>query len=64
MRSDDLKLAFSPEEFQRASGISKSTFYRAVASGQLRVVKLNRRSLVTRADAERFLASLPELQVA
>lgn len=57
----DLRGAYSPEQFQRAFALSKSTFYELVKAGRLRAVKCGRRTLITRADADAFLASLPEL---
>lgn len=57
----DFRGAYSPEQFQQAFSLSKSLFYALVKAGRLRAVKVGRRTLITRADADAFLASLPEL---
>ena len=58
------KEAFRPREFCRCYGISKSTFYLLVARGIIRVVKSGRMTLVPRAEADAWLASLTETQPA
>lgn len=60
-KTSDLREAYSPEQFQQAFSLSKSTFYELVKAGRLRAVKVGRRTLITRADADAFLASLTEL---
>lgn len=59
--TSDLRGAYSPEQFQQAYCLSKSTFYELVKAGRLRAVKCGRRTLITRAGADAFLASLPAL---
>lgn len=48
-------------EFLAAFRISRSSFYREINAGRLRVVKLGRATLVTRDDAEHWMANLPEI---
>ena len=45
----EYKLALSPAEAAEALGVSRSTVYRMVSSGQLSVVKVGRRTLVATA---------------
>ncbi len=44
----EYKLALSPAEAAKALGVSRSTVYRMVSSGQLAVVKVGRRTLVAK----------------
>ena len=44
----EYKLALSPAEAAEALGVSRSTIYRMVSSGQLSVVKVGRRTLVAK----------------
>lgn len=48
-------LALSIEGFARASSLGRSFIYEAIADGRLRTVKVGRRRLIMRADAEAFL---------
>ncbi len=57
----DLRGAYSISEFVRNFSIGRSTAYKLIAEKKLRCIKVGRRSLITRADADSFLASLPEL---
>lgn len=41
-------------------GLGRSSFYRAIREGRLPAKKLGKRTLVLRADLERFLAGLPD----
>jgi hypothetical protein len=43
----------------RLSGISRSSFYREAAAGNIRLVKYGRSTLVDMASLRQFLASLP-----
>lgn len=45
-------------------GISRATLYREIKAGKLRAVKAARRTLITRADQEAWVASLTELKTA
>lgn len=42
-------------------GISRSTLYLEIKSRRLRAIKVRGRTLISRADAAAWLASLPEL---
>jgi excisionase family DNA binding protein len=44
----EYKLALSPAEAAEALGVSRSTVYRMISSGQLLVVKVGRRTLVAK----------------
>ena len=55
------KLAFSIKEAARASCISRSELYLASARGDLRAVKLGKRTLIRREDLVAFLAGLPTM---
>ena len=52
------KAVFSVNEFCQRYGESRSDFYRRVASGKISIIKRGRRTFITRAEAERWLASL------
>ncbi len=51
----EYKLALSPAEAAIALGVSRSTVYRMVSSGQLAVVKVGRRTLVAKSDLDALL---------
>jgi excisionase family DNA binding protein len=53
------KLAFSIAAAARAADFGRSTLYEALAAGQLKAVKLGRRTLILRAELQRFLDALP-----
>ena len=53
----EYKLALSPAEAAKALGVSRSTFYRMVSSGQLAVVKVGRRTLVAKSALVALLQS-------
>lgn len=46
-------------EFCQRYAISRTSFYREIQAGRLKVVKRGRRTMVARTEAERWLASLP-----
>lgn len=54
------KQAYRPREFMRAYGIKKSHFYELVSRGALKTLKCGRATLVSRAEAEAWFASLNE----
>lgn len=53
------KLAYSIVEAARVAGIGRSTLYEALAAGELKAVKLGRRTLIPADELRRFLAALP-----
>ena len=52
--------AFTVNAFCEWASIGRSKFYQEVQEGRLRLRKIGRKSVVTVADAEAWLASLPE----
>lgn len=46
-------------DFLTRYSISRTEFYRQVASGRIRLTKLGNASRVSRSDAEKWAASLP-----
>jgi predicted DNA-binding transcriptional regulator AlpA len=46
-------------DFLNTYAVSRTGFYREVARGNIRVVKIGRSSRIARADAQRWAASLP-----
>jgi excisionase family DNA binding protein len=53
------RLAYSPAEAAAVIGCSRSVLYQKIAAKELRAKKLDSRTVVVRADLERFLESLP-----
>ena len=53
-------LAVSIREGCRILGIKRSTIYREIAAGRLKVRKAGKRTLLTVAELRRWLALLPE----
>ncbi|WP_018690352.1 helix-turn-helix transcriptional regulator [Ahrensia sp. 13_GOM-1096m] len=51
-------LAYSIDEGARALGISRSLFYQLVKYGEIKIVKIGRRSVVRSQELERYLNSL------
>lgn len=52
--------ALTVDEFCGWARIGRSKFYSEVHEGRLKIRKIGRKSVVTMADAETWLASLPE----
>lgn len=52
------KELFTISEFLVKFSISRASFYREVADGRLHLLKRGRRSLISRAEAERWLKAL------
>jgi excisionase family DNA binding protein len=53
------KLALSVKEAAHVASFGRSTLYEALASGELKAVKLGRRTLVLVNELRRFLEALP-----
>lgn len=53
------RLADTPAATAARLGISRAELYKQFASGAIRARKLGRRTLVERAEQERWLAALP-----
>jgi excisionase family DNA binding protein len=56
--------AFAVREFCDRYGICRDTFYSEVKRGRLRALKLGKKTLVLKSDAESWAKSLPELRAA
>lgn len=54
--------AMSVVEFARWAGIGRTTAFNEIRFGRLKAVKVNRRTLVTSAEAVRWLNALPARQ--
>ena len=54
--------AFAVREFCARYGICRDTFYSEVKRGRLRALKLGKKTIVLRPDADAWAASLPELR--
>jgi excisionase family DNA binding protein len=60
----DRREAFAVREFCARYGICRQTFYDEVHRGRLRAVKLGKKTIVLRGDAEAWQSSLPALDLA
>jgi excisionase family DNA binding protein len=56
--------AFAVREFCARYGICRQTFYDEVRHKRLRAVKLGKKTVILKTDAEAWAASLPELKLA
>ncbi len=56
--------AFAVREFCARYGICRQTFYDEVKRGRLRALKLGKKTVILKPDAESWAASLPELRLA
>jgi excisionase family DNA binding protein len=54
-----MKAILSVSEAAKELGIGRTKTYELIASGRLRAVKLDRRTMILYRDIEDFLASLP-----
>jgi excisionase family DNA binding protein len=59
-----LTSALTIKELCAAYRLCRETVYREIRARRLRAVKLGRKTLILRADAEAWAASLPELRTA
>ena len=57
------KQAYTIPEFCEAYGIGPSKMYEEVAGGVLKIRKVGKRSLISKSDADAWLASLPQQQI-
>jgi hypothetical protein len=58
------KEAFAVREFCVRYSICRDTFYSEVRRGRLRALKLGKKTIILRADAESWANSLPALDLA
>jgi excisionase family DNA binding protein len=56
--------ALTLKDFCDAYRVCRETAYQQIRAGRLRAVKLGRKTLILRADADAWAASLPELRTA
>jgi len=57
MRDKNLQPLANPvNQFCTRAGISRTTFYDEVAAGEIKVIKIKSRTLVTEAEAQRYFA--------
>ena len=54
------KEAFTLSEFITRYSTSRATVYREMNAGRLKATKLGRRTLIAKAEAERWFADLPK----
>ena len=54
--------ALTLKDFCDAYRVCRETAYQQIRTGRLRAVKLGRKTLILRADADTWAASLPELR--
>lgn len=57
------KNAYSPAEICRRNGIGKTTLYAEIKNGRLEAIKAGRRTIITAAAEQAWLAALPRLAV-
>jgi excisionase family DNA binding protein len=55
-------LALTISEACAAARVGRTTVYAAIGSGQLRAVKLNRKTLVLVADLQQWIETLPAIE--
>jgi excisionase family DNA binding protein len=58
---NDIKSAFSVEDFCERFGIGRTAAYAELKAGRLKAQKCGRRTLIPRNEAERWLAGLPAM---
>ena len=54
--------AFAVREFCARYGICRQTFYDEIKRGRIKARKLGKKTVILRADADAWAASLPELR--
>lgn len=55
-------ICLSPSEAAKAIGISKSTLFNLLARGEIKAKKLGSRTLITAAELNRYVETLPDAQ--
>ena len=64
MNTDAQMLAFTVDEFCNAYRICKATFYVQLKAGRIAARKAGKKTLILKAEAERWANALPELKAA
>ena len=59
-----IREAFAVREFCARYGICRQTFYDEIKRGRIKARKVGKKTIVLRADADAWAASLPELRTA
>ena len=54
--------AFTVDSFCRKYGIGRTSFYEEVTAGRLKAKKYGTRTIIERAEAQRWFANLPNLE--
>jgi excisionase family DNA binding protein len=62
--ADPVKEAFAVKGICRAYGISRETVYNEIRRGRLRALKLGKKTIVLKSDAEAWRDNLPPLKLA
>jgi excisionase family DNA binding protein len=57
--NDGRKLAYSINEIRQLVGVGRTSIFKAIKEGKLKVAKCGSRSLVLAGDLQQWLASLP-----
>lgn len=58
------KVAFDINEFCEAFGVGRSFVYQELAEGRLKAKKVGRKNLITKQQADEWLAALPDARAA
>ena len=58
--ADHQQICYSPSDAAKALGIGKSTLFAILARGEIKARKLGARTLITAAELERYVGSLPQ----
>jgi excisionase family DNA binding protein len=53
------RLTLTVDEFCTMVGIGRSTFYKAVAAGDLKIRKYGKRTFITKEETQRFVENMP-----
>lgn len=58
MSSRTDRLAYTVVELAEAAGLGRTTIYREAKAGRLRLTKIGKRSIITVAEAKRWMAAV------
>jgi excisionase family DNA binding protein len=64
MTMEDLIGALTINQFRQKYSVGRTKIYELINAGELRAVKVGTRTLILKADAERWAQSLPALTTA
>jgi excisionase family DNA binding protein len=57
------RLSYTIEETEEVTGLGRTSIYKEISSGKLDARKAGRRTLITAASVQAFLASLPQAAI-